>query len=157
MPSDPERTAFVVGSSIAFGLGTAGSLVGWSLAGCEGLVKTCDRSSEQMWLMSYGAHLVVAPSVPRFALGHAGSGLLFTGARAAMFGAAVWAGPHGTAGKWAAVSLGFVGPAVLGVIDLATTPKREVADRPQITGVAPVPVSDGAGAHGALLSLGGVW
>ncbi|MGZ3422103.1 MAG: hypothetical protein ACXVEF_43750 [Polyangiales bacterium] len=149
-----ERTSFVIGSSIAFGVGTVGSLAGWSIAGrgCDGLVTNCDRSSQQMWLMSYGAHLVVAPSVARFALGDAKGGLLFTGARAALFGAALWAAPHGTAGSLGAIGLGLVAPAALGVIDLATTPKL-APNGPQVTGIAPALLAD----HGALLSVGGVW
>lgn len=149
-----ERTSFVVGSSIAFGVGSVGSLVGWSIAGrgCDGPMTNCDRSASQMWLMSYGAHLVVAPSVARFAAGDATGGLLFTTARAALFGAAVWAAPHGTAGTVSAIGLGLLAPAALGVIDLATTPGA-AAKGPQITGIAPAPLAD----HGALLSLGGVW
>jgi hypothetical protein len=149
-----ERTSFVVGSSIAFGAGTIGSLVGWSIAGrgCDGAMTNCDRSPSQMWLMSYGAHLVVAPSVARFAAGDAKGGLLFTSARAALFGAAVWAAPHGTAGTVSAIGLGLLAPAALGVIDLATTP-GPAPRGPQITGIAPALLAE----HGALLSLGGVW
>lgn len=156
-PPDPARKAALIASSLVFGIGTVA-------AGTSYLVSldpaTAHGKPSRPALVAMGAFMTVTPSVPRFVVGSVGSGLLFTGLRGASFMA-------GTLIDWddksyvLPVTLAFVAPVTLGIVDLATTPRRKLNAAPkddddvaehketalfQLEGIAPTVSADHTGA-----------
>lgn len=184
---DPDRKAAVIGASIGFGVGggVAGImyLVQYSndqdhcgrtryvryadgSSGTEIDNSGCGGGGSRMSLLTYGAIMTFLPSLPRFVVGDTTKGLIYTGLRGASFATAAlvdW-GTNGDTRWQGPFLLGFVAPVTLGIIDLATTPHREdlaektASAKPGITSISPVAVTDRQGkAHGAVLSLEGLW
>jgi hypothetical protein len=116
---DPARTGALIASSLIFSLGTAAAGTAYlgSLASNHG-----DPSTPALAAM--GLFLTAPPSVPRFVVGQTGMGLLWTGLRGGSFAL-------GTMVDWQdetymlPVTLAFIVPLTLGIVDLATTPHRE--------------------------------
>ena len=116
---DGARTGALIGSSLVFGVGT--------LAAGSAYVSSVTRDRHDHGrpaLYAMGAIMTVSPSVPRYVVGDVGMGLLLTALRGGSFalGAFVdWKDESYTL----PVTLAFVIPVTLGIIDLATTPHRE--------------------------------
>jgi hypothetical protein len=124
----------------------------------------CSGGGSRASLLTYGAIVTFVPSLPRFVVGDNTKGLVYTGLRGVSFAAAAlvdWGGDSDT--RWQGpFLLGFVAPITLGIVDLASTPHREDLEKklatPGVTSLAPVALSDRHGkAHGAMLSLEGLW
>lgn len=125
---DPGRRAALIASSIVFGLGTVGAGVAYAVStidvgSCQnGLV--CRAEPSKPALYALGANLTITPSIPRFVVGDYGYALLFAALRGGSFAA-------GTMIDWKdktyflPVTLAFIAPLTLGIVDLATTPHRE--------------------------------
>lgn len=179
---DSDRKAALIGSAIGFGVGggIAGImyLVQYSeernscndyryvrysdgTSRYENDTSGCTGGGARASLITYGAIVTFLPSVPRFVVGDAMKGLVYTGIRGVSFATAAlvnW-GENGDTRWQGPFLLGFVAPITLGIIDLATTPHREdlvEKERTGVTGIAPVAVTDKKGkAHGALLAVEG--
>jgi hypothetical protein len=116
---DPARTGALIGSSLIFSLGTvaAGTAYLGSLA-------TGDGEPSKPALVGLGLFLTAPPSVPRFVMGQVGMGVLWTSLRVGSFAL-------GTMVDWEddtymlPMTLAFIVPLTLGIVDLATTPHRE--------------------------------
>ena len=130
-PPDPARTGALIASSLVFGLGTmaAGTayLASTTDNGCA-LPEGCPKSKpSKPALYALGGFLTAPPSVPRYVVGEVGVGLLLTALRGTAFAL-------GTLVDWqdesytVPVMLAFVTPATLGIVDLATTPRRDPAE-----------------------------
>lgn len=124
---DPARSGALIASSLVFGLGTAAAGAAFvasaaedrcDLDGCHG------RDPSRSALVVLGAAITVPPSIPRLVVGDVGIAALYTSLRVGSFVA-------GTVVDWKddsyvlPVTLAFVAPLTLGIIDLATTPHRE--------------------------------
>lgn len=136
-PSDPARTGALIGASLVFGLGTLASGIAYigSVTSDErdcrpdgsGYVYCPSRPREpsKPALYTMGGIMTFAPSVPRYVVGDVGMGLLFTGLRGGSFAAGAFI-------DWddesyvLPVTFAFVVPLALGVVDLATTPRRKL-------------------------------
>jgi hypothetical protein len=122
-PSDPARRAALVTSSLLFGLGTVG-------AGSAFVVSVAIDKPSEPALYTLGGVLTLSPSLPRFVVGDWGVGLLLTAVRGGSFAAGAFV-------DWKdetyilPTMLSFVVPFTVGIVDLATTPKRKRAE-PQV-------------------------
>lgn len=133
---DPGRKAALITSSLLFGLGTAASSLAYTSSLISGAITGEDTSRPA--LIAMGAFLTVPASIPRFVVGDVGRGLLFTALRGGSFalGSMVnWEDPTYTL----PVTLTFIAPLTLGIIDLATTPHREQLERKQDMATAKKP------------------
>lgn len=115
---DPSRTGALIASSLVFGLGTAAA----GTAYLGSLVTDGEPSTPA--LVAMGLFLTAPPSVPRFVVGQVGMGVLWTALRGTSFAL-------GTMIDWEddtymlPMTLAFIVPLTLGIVDLATTPHRE--------------------------------
>lgn len=156
-PRDPARTAALISSSLIFGIGTLVTGTGYLMSdpGRYGsrrcaLLEGCMNEESVPLLWTMGAFLTVTPSIPRFVVGDVGFGLMWTGLRAGSFalGAAVdW----GDQTALMASTFSFIVPLTLGIVDLATTPRRKLAPQAlelaglKIDGLGPTSFKDLAG------------
>ena len=174
---DPDRKAALLASTIFFGVGTGVAgivyLIQWEgndsyscasgySGGSPTYASACrkDPARSRASLMTYGAIITLTPSIPRFVVGDASKGLIYTGLRVASFAVAAlvdWGDKSDT--KWQGpFLLGFAAPLTLGIIDLATTPHREdLVEKEGVTGFGVVPVAQGGKTNGALVSLQGLF
>lgn len=157
-PPDPARRAAIITSSLLFGLGTVG-------AGSAFVVSVAvDRPSEPA-LYTLGGVLTLSPSLPRFVVGDWGVGLLLTAVRGGSFAAGAFV-------DWKdetyilPTMLSFVVPFTVGIVDLATTPKRKrpepqvgkhVASSVRLTGAGPSITYDLAGKAAPALGVTGLF
>jgi hypothetical protein len=164
-PRDPARTGALIASSLVFGLGTAtaggvylASVVkperttcdAWGTGGCS----TTTTEPNKAALYAMGGIMTVTPSIPRYVVGDVGLGLLFTALRGGSFAAGAFVDWKD---KTYAVPtmFAFVVPLTLGIVDLATTPRRERAQerataprKPkavELAGIGPTATPDQAG------------
>jgi hypothetical protein len=163
-PRDPSRKGMIIAAPIIYGIGA--TITGISAldesSHCHGYSSShCDKARN--WLISYTAISAIVPSTPRMVVGDWSGALLYGAARTGSIIAAAaidWGKDENWQGPFA---LGFAIPVTLAVVDLATTPHREMrAEAPQqsarVTSVAPVTVSDTHGkTNGAALSMGGTF
>lgn len=139
-PPDPARSGALIASSLVFGLGTmaAGAAYVASVSESENEYCAlsdpgyCDSRGEpnKAALYAMGAFLTVPPSVPRFVVGHVGTALLFTALRGGSFAAGAFVDWDDDS-EVVPVTLAFVAPLTLGIVDLATTPRRFKAPEPK--------------------------
>jgi hypothetical protein len=131
-PPDPARSGALIASSLIFGVGTLAAGTAYLASAIDDddclLPEGCGRSEpSQAALYAMGALLTVPPSIPRYVVGEIGQGVLFTALRGGSFalGAMVdWEDDSYTM----PVMLAFVIPLSLGIVDLATTPRRDPAE-----------------------------
>lgn len=173
---DPERTGALIASSVVWGVGTmvAGVtyLVQKATDDCSSVYDSsgyytgtnCTDRSATGALITYGAIVSITPSIPRFVVGDTSKALIYTGLRGAsvLIASVVDWGDNDATSWQMPFILGFAAPIALGIVDLATTPHREDLDEKAaqargVTSIAPVPVADRRGTHGAMLSVGGVF
>ena len=81
-------------------------------------------------LYAMGAFLTLPPSVPRFVVGDVGTALLLTGLRGGSFALGAFVDWDDDS-EVVPVTLAFVAPLTLGIVDLATTPRRWKAAEPK--------------------------
>ena len=154
---DPGRRNMLIVSSLTFGLGTmlTGTAFVVSALGdaiCDG-GRTCGMNTSKAALYGLGTVLTVPASLPRFYMGDTGTGLLYTALRGASFlaGALI---DFDDPTYLVPISLAFIAPLTLGIIDLATTPHREQmearerlrASKFQLLGIGPTVARDMRGA-----------
>lgn len=153
---DPERTTALIASSLVYGLGGTVSGIMYLLESNDG-----GNRNPTPWLLTYGALISIAPSVPRFVVGDTTKGLIYSAIRGASFAAGAFIdwGTSSESKFMGPFVFAFLAPVTFGIVDLATTPHREdLVERPGVTGVAPVALADKAhGTHGALLSVSGIF
>lgn len=155
-PPDPARKAALIASSLVFGIGTAAAGTAYLVSLAPGVANMGRHSPSKPALVAMGAFMTVTPSVPRYVVGKVGLGLVFTAIRGASFTA-------GTLIDWddksyvLPATLAFVVPLTLGIVDLATTPRRDIKkpepeDEPtesasfRLHGIAPTVAVDHTGA-----------
>jgi hypothetical protein len=123
---DPARKGALIASSIIFGVGTAASGTAYlfsfipdcSFGGCGP-----SRGSKPA-LYAMGSFLTITPSVPRFVVGDWGYGILWTALRGGSFAAGTLI-DFKDKSYLLPLTLAFITPLTLGIVDLATTPHRE--------------------------------
>jgi hypothetical protein len=154
-PPDPARKAALIASSLVFGIGTVAAGTAYLVSLDPGGLSPEHRSPSKPALVAMGAFLTIPPSVPRYVVGDVGMGLLFTALRGSSFAA-------GALINWdddsyvLPVTLSFVVPLTLGIVDLATTPRRKLKAAPvdeeptesasfRLHGIAPTVAMDHTG------------
>jgi hypothetical protein len=125
---DPVRTGTLVASSVVFSVGSvvAGTifLVGWAKdEGCDNRGTSACNDFALPALYSMGAIMTFTPSIPRFVMGDYVKGLLFTALRGGSFATGAFVDWEDS--QFVPFAFGFVVPMTLGIVDLATTPRRE--------------------------------
>ncbi|MFO0677335.1 MAG: hypothetical protein U0169_12440 [Polyangiaceae bacterium] len=164
---DPGRTGALIASPIVYGLGAsiAGTMY---LATLSHSSYTGDRyaSTRTGALVAYAGISAAVPSLPRFVVGDATTGLLYAAARGgAIAAASVIDWGKADANFVGPMILGFVVPTTLAIVDMATTPHAEdLEDQPPppprtgIRAITPAPVADRQnGTTGATVSVFGTF
>ncbi|MBK9258776.1 MAG: hypothetical protein IPM54_02955 [Polyangiaceae bacterium] len=131
---DPARRNALIASSIVFGLGTMLSGTAYTVSAMTSSM--CNEWSGVMCsgpskpaLYAMGTFLTITPSIPRFVVGDYGKAILYTALRGGSFAAGAfvdWNDPT----YLVPITLSFIAPLTLGIIDLATTPHREQLEAP---------------------------
>jgi hypothetical protein len=156
---DPARTGALIASSLVFGLGTVASGTAYMASlgdqDCDWNGSCRSQEPSKAALYTMGGVLTFTPSIPRLVVGSLWGSLVYTGLRGASFAV-------GVAVDWdddtymLPVTFAFVAPLALGIVDLATTPRRETVEgkKPrmasafsafELRGVAPTAILDSAG------------
>jgi hypothetical protein len=148
---DPARRNALIASSIVFGLGTMLSGTAYAMSAitssvCNSWSDTSCFGPSKPALYAMGAFVTVTPSIPRFVVGDYGKAILYTALRGGSFAAGAlidWSDPT----YLVPITLTFIAPVTLGIIDLATTPHREQLEAKsangfQLLGVGPTVATD---------------
>jgi hypothetical protein len=175
-PPDPARTGALIASSLVFGLGTlaAGSAYVASVSESENDLCAFDGAGgckrdepNKAALYAMGAFLTVPPSVPRFVVGEVGTALLLSGLRGGSFALGAFVDWDDDS-EMVPVTLAFVVPLTLGIVDLATTPRRYKAEdtkrhsdsaalSPELRSIGPTATVDRRGSLLPALGASGVF
>jgi len=164
-PAEGGRTALIVASSLALGLGGTATGVLYAREwmderGCSLDGGGCKSGrTAPIALAAYASIVTLTPSVPRFYMGDIKGGLVFTGVRGAAVATAIFAGgsKNEAVSFYSIVLGGVLVPLIVGVIDLSTTPEAAPEPRVGIRGFAAVPLVDAHRAHGGVLSMEGAF
>jgi hypothetical protein len=156
-PGDDSRTAVLIGSSVAFGIGGLVTGAGYLIRHGnrnDTLGGATDPHRATPWLVGYATIVGVTPSIPRAYVGRSDMALLLTLLRAASVTAAAlvpWG--DGRAGVVGPMALGFLAPITLGIVDLSTTPRRPFEGAATWT-IAPIITGRPGGTGGGLAWVG---
>ena len=160
---DPGRTGALVASSIGFGLGvpiTAFGVFASQLSPCEHSSCVQSDAGRNEWLAAYAVHVVIVPSIPRMVVGDWAGAALFGGGRAALLGLAVLSSHSESSGSAGIAFAGVLFPIAVGIVDLATTPRRAVREeesKERSIGFAPAPVFTRGDLTGGMVTVGGAF
>ncbi|MEJ7733198.1 MAG: hypothetical protein WKG00_28890 [Polyangiaceae bacterium] len=166
-PPDPARTGALIASSLVFGLGTLAAGSAFVASASEPQYDFCNpdgsgacgrHEPNKAALYAMGAFLTLPPSVPRFVVGDVGTALLLTSLRGGSFALGAFVDWDDDS-QMVPVTLAFVAPLTLGIVDLATTPRRYKAEdtkrhsdsaalQPELRSIGPTAT---VGARGSLL------
>jgi hypothetical protein len=123
-PPDPARKAALIASSLIFGIGTVASGTAYLVSAARSSMSFETLEPSKPALAALGTFMTITPSVPRFVVGDIGFGILFTALRGGSFAAGAlidWDDESNVL----PVTMAFVVPLTLGIVDLVTTPHRK--------------------------------